>query len=243
MKSLLIVSLLALALGAVAVAAMLGRPAAPGPRADAAALPAPGPAAELLARVEALSRENRELRERVTELELRPAPESDRHREPAVARDSATSAELAELRAELAALRAELERPGTFAARPVEASPDFKETVASTLTQIRKQEQVDKVRSQMELRLERLDQTLPKIDEWLGLTRYQSNSMRSALLARYEREAELVRRWEAGEDPAVLGDVKAADREAHRREIAAFLTPAQLETYVARDGGGGKSDP
>jgi len=236
MKGPLIVSLVALALSAVAVTSMLRGPEALEPDEGLSALPAPGPEVELLARVEALSEENSELRERLTKLELRPAAQK---REPAM-QGFATVEEVDVLRSELAALREELASPDMLPARPIEASPAFKDQVASTLTQLRKQERVDKVRSQLDRRLEHLEETMPKINEWLGLSAHQSNEMRSALLARYDRESELVRRWEAGEDPELLGEVKVADREAHRNDVRAFLTPDQLATYESRQSSGGK---
>lgn len=214
MKGPLVVSLVALALSVVALTGTFPALHRGASSSDAAALSGPEPDAQLAERVERLSAENRALRERLTELEMRSVPE---RREPASG--LATKDELAALREELAELRAELAAaPGsTLTARPVEASNEFKQEVARTLGEIRKQERVDRVRSQMDRRLEELDQTMPKINEWLGLTSYQSNEMRSALLKRYEREADLIRRWEAGEDPEVLGLVKEADRSRRAR--------------------------
>jgi hypothetical protein len=57
--------------------------------------------------------------------------------------------------------------------------------------------------------------------------------MRSALLAQYDREAELTRRWQAGEDPAVLGELERSDGEAHIAELAGLLSTAQFERYTA----------
>ena len=53
----------------------------------------------------------------------------------------------------------------------------------------------------------------------------------------YEREADILRRWEEGEGDEVLGSMKLNDREVHRTELAAFLTEEQLETYLSRGGG------
>ena len=60
--------------------------------------------------------------------------------------------------------------------------------------------------------------------------------MRSALVSRYEREADILRRWQEGADPEVLGVMKQNDREVHRGELAQILTPGQLESYLARHG-------
>ena len=60
--------------------------------------------------------------------------------------------------------------------------------------------------------------------------------MRTALLNKFERESELIRRWEAGEDDEILGEQKASDRETLRVELSRFLSPEQLETYLSRGG-------
>ena len=52
---------------------------------------------------------------------------------------------------------------------------------------------------------------MPRIEAGLELAPDQSSQTRSALLARYDREAELTRCWEAGEDP--IGEIKRSDRE------------------------------
>ncbi len=230
MRAALGMATLALLLGGVALLAALSGRGAPGPERDPPALARAAPNAELRARLDALASENRDLRERLALLEARPAPDA---RAPATA-GLATVEELEALRAELRAAVAARARPDEGAG---DAAPVFKERVAETLSEIRHEEAVAKVRSQQERRLERLDETMPKVEEWLGLSPYQSDRMRSALLVQYEREAELVRRWEAGEDPELLGERKVADREQHLAEVAAFLSAQQYETYAARVGG------
>lgn len=116
----------------------------------------------------------------------------------------------------------------------------FRDQVAESLTEILRDEAADKVRTWQEERLERLDETMPKVETWLELTPSQSDQMRSALLAQYDREAELTRRWEAGEDPVVLGELKLSDREAHLAQLELFLAPAQFESYSVSGDSGGK---
>ena len=70
--------------------------------------------------------------------------------------------------------------------------------------------------------------------------RVQSGEMRTALEARYEREADLTMRWEAGEATEALGEQKRTDYETHQADLALILTPEQLATYRSRRGGGGK---
>lgn len=233
MKAPLILSLLALLCGAAALAAQLVEPRAAAPPEAVAVLPArAAPDAALQARIEVLEGENRRLRDRLAMLETRSEAAA---RAPVVPGGVATQGELDALREELlAALEG---RDARVPAAAPAASPELVEQVASTLSRIRREEALDKARAHQEERLARLEDTLPGIEEWLGLSPYQTGEMRSALLLRYEREADLVRRWEAGEDPAVLGEQKQADRDAHREEVSAFMTPEQLETYTSEGGG------
>lgn len=180
-------------------------------------------------KVDELAQENRLLRERLSLLESRPTTESA----PRQGADAVTRAEFDALRDEVRGL---LDRPAPLASSADTEDDAFKEQVATTLSQIRKDEAVAKVRANHEKRVERIDETMPKIDRWLELTPQQSSEMRSALLAQYERDAELARRWEEGEDDEVLGEIKRTDREAHIADVSAFLTPAQLETYSSRRG-------
>jgi len=225
-------ALVALVLSVIALAKLPNEP--PPTEAVSVRPSATDAVADLAARLSELAAENRELRERLAALERRPAPSV--RRQP-VAGDWASKEELAELREELlAALAARGAEGSAAAADPAE----LEQRVASTLSKLRHAEAVEKVRSYHEERSERLEETLPKIEEWLELAPYQTEAMRTALLAQYEREAELVRRWEAGEDSELLGEQKTADREAHRADVTVFLTPAQLETYWARVSGGGE---
>ena len=245
MKSPLIVALLALAVSAVGFTTVFMN--APGPRSTPSkgsrgAAPEPaatlGPGPDLLARIGELAQENRELRDRLTSLELRPAPEQ---------RAPVTGAFVS--REEFDAFRDELLASLGGSRRLVEAShekpppmelEDFREHVAGVLYDIRKQEAVAKFRS-LDERTAELDEDMPRFEEWLELTRDQSDRMRSVLLAQYEREADIIRRWEEGEDPEVLGAMKRNDREVHREELAEVLTPEQFETYTSRmDRAGGK---
>ncbi|TDJ76782.1 MAG: hypothetical protein E2O39_02725 [Planctomycetota bacterium] len=236
MKAPLIVSFLALVLSAVALAAMLTTALSTEPRAVDPALPSAAASdADILAQLKNLAEENRDLRDRLAILELIPAS-SPSQRVPVTA-GFVPKEEFEAFRDEV---RLALASSGALDDDALTALPGFKKKVADTLSEIRHEEAVGKVRTRIEARLAKLDETMPRIDEWLELTPQQSSSMRTALLAQYDREAELVRRWEAGEDTEILGELKRSDREAHRNELAGFLTPAQLETYTSRGGGGGK---
>ena len=188
------------------------------------------PVSELHRRVAELEDENRSLRDRLSLLEDMPVPE-------APAREPLSGFVT---RSDFDAFRDEMEE--ALGRRSVRgegpsSSPQFKQEIATALTEIRHQEAVDKVRSKQEARLADLDEKLlPRVEEWLQLTPSQTHEMRTALLNKFERESELIRRWEAGEDDEILGEQKASDRETLRVELSRFLSPEQLETYLSRGG-------
>ncbi|MCP3914567.1 MAG: hypothetical protein GY711_03300 [bacterium] len=219
-------SVVAIVLSSVSIAALLWESPPMQDDEVAPVAPAPGADAAVLQRMEALSEENRKLRDRLAMLEVRPAPQ----RTPVL--DGFVSKE--EFDAFKDEVRAALSSPDALIGGSPRAATKFKEQVASTLSELRKAETVGKFRNKQESRVAGLDATMTKMDGWLGLTPQQSNSMRSALLAQYDREAELLRRWEAGEDSEVLGEVKASDRTAHRAALAEFLTPEQIQTFSSR---------
>lgn len=234
MKNPLLLSVAALALAAAAlITGWMDFGGAATPAIGSGALP--GGLGDVDQRIEALAAENQALRKRLSELELVPARGPSQRA--TVAGDYVEREEFAAFQEEM---RAALAGSGPLAAKGDAGWGDWQDKVASTLNEIRHQEAVDKARSQQEKRLDRLDETMPKVEQWLELTGDQSRLVRSAFLAQYEREAELTRRWEAGEDNEVLGQIKQADRETHFAELAGILTPAQLETYTSRVSRSGK---
>ena len=60
---------------------------------------------------------------------------------------------------------------------------------------------------------------------------FRIDAMRNALVVQYEREEEQRRLWEAGEDEAVLGQLKRADGEP-------FDVDAEIEDIVFDSGTG-----
>ena len=107
---------------------------------------------------------------------------------------------------------------------------DFRAFVADTLTELRASEAAAELRA-IEERAERLDEILAILATRLALTQPQSDRLRSALLARFDREAEYVRLWEQGAEEDVLTKLKATDRETHEAELATFLSPEQIAVY------------
>lgn len=197
--------------------------------------------AELLGRLAALEAENKELWDRLRALERRPTPSL---RAPLGA-NAASAEELGALREEVLDALARLEQQtfGWSRGREPEIEPPiarappgpreleaFREHVEEAILGIRRQ-QADGFFRMLESKTAELDDTLVDLEERLGLTPRQSEQMRSALLARYDREADVLRRWQAGEDAEVIGSLKENDHEVHRAELAAFLSAEQQEAY------------
>ena len=225
MKVSLIFSFLALALSGVAVVGMLLDSAARAPRTEGEVVPvSPAVDAELLAEVQAL-------RERLAAVELQPAPVSQRI---PVTEGFVTKEDFAAFQDEV---REALE--GSALASTLQV-PAFKEQLADTMEQIQRDEAVAKTDASYRKRVESLDDRMAKLGDILGLDRRQASRLRSELLAKYERDADLTRRWQLGEDAEVLGEVKATNHRVHQEELSAILTLEQLARYQdlgARDGG------
>jgi len=208
------------------VALMLGSPSASVPRPIA---PQHTPSAEdaaLVARVAGLEEQCRALQDRHARLEALQMAASRAPAAPAVSSE------------DLEALRAELESARAGAPEPRPA--DLEDQVAEALTAIRREERAAAIRDRQERRLERLDEVLPQLEQRLGLTRYQSGRMRTALEDRYEREAELMSLWQGGAGDEVVRQRKQADAEAFRDDLASFLTEDQLQGFWSGGGEGGK---
>ncbi len=116
---------------------------------------------------------------------------------------------------------------------------EFREYVAGTISEIRKEEAADQFRT-LEGQAARLDETMPTLENWLELTPHQSDKMRTVLLSRLDRETEYLRLWEKGADQEILDELRVSDREALRAELSGFLTAHQLRTYLSHQGSGGR---
>jgi hypothetical protein len=109
----------------------------------------------------------------------------------------------------------------------------FQERVAETLTRIRREERLEAVRTTLEEQPTALEETLPKYEEWLGLSGYPSGQMRLALEGKFERDAELLKLWAGGAADDAVSKQKAEDSQAFQDAIGIFLTPEQLATYMS----------
>jgi hypothetical protein len=237
MKNSLIVSVFALLLSSVALVTMFAKSSAPEVSESVPLLPvAATSTASLLARIEALDEETRELREQLALAQPRAvstqrAPVMDEF----VSRTDFEAFQ-GEVRSTLATLSS-----ASSLATAIE-NPEFKDKLAGTLQEIRKDEAVAAIDAKQQARLDRLDGQMVKLEAALGLTTPQSSALRAAFVTRIDREADLTRRWKQGEDVALLGQVKQSDQTAHEAELSGILTPDQIESYgkLVRQARGGK---
>lgn len=189
-------------------------------------VPAGPSAADLLTRVQSLQDENQSLRDRLTSLELRP-PAAQR----VPAQEGVSKAEFEEFKNEvLGRLKA---------ARPDVAEPEqMKAQVADAVREFRKEEKFESVRQAQVKRVDMLEDRLARLSSRLGLDNVQVNQMRVAFTEQFDRDQELIRLWEAGTDPGLLGETKQANALEHRAAFEGILTPTQFDTY-RRSGGKG----
>jgi hypothetical protein len=124
-----------------------------------------------------------------------------------------------------------------FRLQPVD-SPKFEEKVASALTQIRQEEQIEAARRGQEKWSAQIDGRVDRVSEWLVMTDYQAEQYRVTLQSKDRRNQELVQMWEDGAEREQLGEIKSSNSRQHIDDVALFLNAEQLETYAARIGGG-----
>jgi hypothetical protein len=222
MKAPLLLSLAAVVLSALALAATFLSPRGTESRDVAPAEPVAARAeAELLARVQALS-------DRLDLLALMASRERAVPTRPL--ERSVPAEEFEVLRDEVRELLTGQGAPSLQAALESEV---FQERVAETLTRIRREERLEAVRTTLEEQPTALEETLPKYEEWLGLSGYQSGQMRLALEGKFERDAELLQLWAGGAADDAVSKQKAEDSQAFQDAIGIFLTPEQLATYMS----------
>jgi len=228
MKTPLIISLLALVLSVVAIVSMLVGTGVPESREESAVVPvASDPTATLLTELEAL-------RQRVAELEMIPASAQV---ERAPAPDGYVSKE------DFFAFREEVlgALDGSSLVSSIQG-PEFKDTLEVTLDEINRDQAIEKTNASYQMRVDGIDERMAQLDAKLDLSRQQSGALREELLTRYERDADMSRRWHEGEDPEVIGELKMTNNQAHQDALSLILTPEQLESYrsLGRWGGRGK---
>ncbi len=190
------------------------------------------PNADLEVRLNDLAEENRALRDRLAMIESASVIEE---RTPIAGR-FASQADFEAFQDEVRDALAALSSGGPLASSF--KSPEFRDQLTDTLGEIRQTEAEVAIQKKLEARVEGLDRRMPKLEAQLGLTAEQSTLMRAALAAQIDRQAELSRRYTAGEDAAVLRELKLSDYNRHQEELAGFLTEEQLTTYRGQARGG-----
>ncbi len=184
---------------------------------------------EVLEQLQQLRDENQELRGRIAGLELRPLPEAR-----APVGDFVSRGEFEAFQEEM---RAGLAQPLASSPSPSPPLPDLKVQVADALQEVRKEENIQRAKQAREKRAAMLEERLARIGEWLGLTDYQANEMRTILQARDRHERELIGMWEAGGDPEILGQMKRTYYGEYQTSVERLLTPEQLATYRKKNPG------
>ncbi len=174
------------------------------------------------------------------ELSLRVAALEVQSADPA--RTDASVADSSELRAELEALRDELRAAlARLDSGAADVSPEqLADQVAAVVETREKQEQIDAYSKYQSDREERLDQDMTFLGEKLGLVGDQSERLRSAILAQYEREAEQLRLWREGTSDELVGELKQQDGLLFDEELSGVLTDEQRSNFweiVAKGGG------
>ncbi|QDU66734.1 hypothetical protein Pla86_18090 [Planctomycetes bacterium Pla86] len=211
-----------MALGGAALALTLLRPSPVRTLDQAVAVPEP----LLLDRVNQLAAENRDLRERLDALELRPVSSA----RVAVSPDAASSEDLDALRAELLAALTERDAGTTDGA----ADPArFRERVAAAIEELEHEEGVEKWLSRLAAERSTIETVMPRLAEDLGITSDQAERLASVLHAKVAREEDQARLWRDRVDKEVLADRARADKETFVDELGQVLTPDQVERYFA----------
>ncbi len=115
---------------------------------------------------------------------------------------------------------------------------NFNDQVVQALEAIRAEERDDSQRAAEEKRDRRREATLSKLSAELDLSAWQVGEMRKFFVSREEANQDIKTRYQAGDDPALLGEQKRANRDTQREILERTLTPEQLETYDARRAAG-----
>ncbi len=185
-------------------------------------------------RVEDLAREleevqakNQDLAARIAYLEARPTRVEAAPGGPAEAPELSLDEETRQLVAAMTA------------SSGAEVPPQLQETVLQALTNIREQEERERQREAEEAQQERVDERLEELREELGLNRYQTDQMRTAMLDFNTKRTELFQKVrDSGDWGSMRGNMRDMYSE-YRDNLEQILTPIQLEQYEESDRGPG----
>ena len=172
------------------------------------------PSAELLGVIRELRDELAKVNSRVDVLEVTPAER--------VALGANTNQDFeAEVRAWMAQQDSDLSP----------AVPVLHADVAQALNSIRDGEKADQEDLARQRREEFLAGVMENIAPRLNLTQSQSDDMYEVLTSKAEADAELGRRWKAGEDREAIGETKRLDEENHQNNLQGILSATQYTDY------------
>ena len=103
--------------------------------------------------------------------------------------------------------------------------------VAQALDSIRAGEKADQQDLARQRREEFIADAMETLDLKLNLTQAQSNDMFEVLSAKATADAELGRRWKAGEDREAIGESKRLSEENHQNNLQGILSATQYIDY------------
>ena len=188
------------------------------------------PSAELLARLDEIHASQLRLEERVSMLEVRDGGS----RLPA---SVASQEELEELREELLG-SLEGSSPPKGSMKGGTPSPDFTEQVEISMKEIQVNTAREKAASRVDQVALALEGKLPEVANQLGLTANQEASLESSLMNLHTARANYSVLWASGEisEKSEFGPIEQANMATFMGELESYLTPQQLQEYLALDG-------
>ncbi len=232
MKNPLLLSAVALALSAITLLALVLNPP-DSFTVDPGGLLNQGSEAnlELLAQVASLSAENQDLRDRITQLEMRPNPET---RLPSL--DGFATEE------DLAALRSQIQKALASGDLMLDAnaeegeeasiSPQFTERVAAAMKEIERKESLARNAQWVDQRSKRLQDRMAAVSDHLALDGYQQSKMQEALQTLYQAQADIKFSVDAGQqDPTKARGSWQAATQTLMDNLGEVLNETQWTLY------------
>ncbi|MEZ5977479.1 MAG: hypothetical protein R3F34_04595 [Planctomycetota bacterium] len=115
---------------------------------------------------------------------------------------------------------------------------DVKARVSDVLESSQRAEKAAAWSEAIRARSAKVDVDVAKIGEHLGLDARGRESLRGALLAQFDREAEVVRLWSEGADQPFLAEQKDLNQQLLVSDLEQFMSQEQVDAYFAVTTGG-----